>query len=61
MLIELLVVLVIIGFVFWALRALSGALGIPEQLVTVIYVLLVLVFLLYVLRLFGLLPTGKLW
>lgn len=51
LLISLLVFLIIIGLVFWAVRALSGAFGIPGPVVTVIQVILVVVCILYLLSL----------
>lgn len=54
-LISLLVFLIIIGLVFWAIRTLSGTLGIPEPIVTVIYVILVVFVVLYLLQAIGLL------
>ena len=53
-LIGLLVALIIIGVVFWAVRALAAAFSIPAPIVTVIYVLLVVVALLWLLSAFGL-------
>lgn len=52
--IGLLVFLIILGVLFWAVRALSVAFGIPAPVVTVIYVLLVVIALLWVLSAFGL-------
>ena len=52
-LISLLVFIIIIGIVFWAVRALAGAFSVPQPIVTVIYVLLVVVFVLYLLQAFG--------
>ena len=40
-LISLLVFLIVVGLVFWSVRALSGAFGIPAPIVTVIQVVLV--------------------
>ena len=51
----LLVFLIVIGIVFWAVRAISAAFKVPEPITTVVYVLLVLVAVLYILRGFGLL------
>lgn len=42
-LIQLLIGLVVIGLMFWAVSALSGAFGIPAPIVTVIQVVLVIV------------------
>jgi len=52
-LIGLLVLLIIIGVLFWAVRALSGAFGIPQPIVTVIYVVLVVIVLIYLLQVLG--------
>ena len=52
-LIGLLVFLVIIGLAFWAVRALSGAFGIPAPIVTVIQVILVIIVVLYLLQILG--------
>ena len=52
-LLGLLVLLIIIGVVFWAVRTLSGAFGIPQPIVTVIYVVLVIIVLVYLLQLLG--------
>ena len=57
-LIGLLVVLIIVGLVFWAVRAISGAFGIPAPIVTVIYVILVIVVVLYLLQALGLYSGG---
>lgn len=52
--ISLLVFLIIIGCLFWAVRALAGAFGIPAPVVTVIQVVLVLIAVLWLLQGFGL-------
>jgi len=52
-LIGLVILLIIIGVIFWAVRALSGAFGIPQPIVTVIYVILVILVLVYLLQLIG--------
>jgi uncharacterized membrane protein YwzB len=57
-LISLLVFLVIIGLVFWAVQALSGAFGIPAPIVTLITVVLVIIAVLYLLQAFGLTSGG---
>jgi hypothetical protein len=54
-LLGLLVVLIIIGLVFWAVRALAGAFSIPAPIVTVIYVFLVVIVVLWLLSSFGVL------
>ena len=53
--VSLLVVLIIIGLLFWAVRAIAAAFGVPAPIVTVIYVLLVLIVVLWLLQAFGLL------
>jgi len=53
-LISLLVLLIVVGLLFWAVRALSAAFGIPAPVVTVIYVLLVVFVVLYLLQVLGL-------
>ena len=52
-LIGLLVFLIIIGVIFWAVRTLAGAFGIPPPIVTVIYVILVVIVLITLLQLLG--------
>jgi uncharacterized membrane protein YwzB len=52
-LIGLLVALLIFGVVFWALRALLAAFSIGDPIATVVYVLLVLAFVVFVLGLLG--------
>lgn len=52
-LLSLLIVLIIIGVLFWAVRALSAAFGIPQPIVTVIYVLLVVFVLIWLLQSLG--------
>ena len=55
----LLVVLIIIGLLFWAVRAIAAAFSVPPQIVTVIYVLLVLIVVLWLLQALGLMSgTG---
>ena len=52
-LLGLLVLLIIIGVIFWAARALIAAFKIPEPIGTVIIVLLVIISLIMVLNQFG--------
>lgn len=52
-LIGILIALIIIGVIFWAVRALIGAFGIPDPIATVVYVLLVLITLLWILNQIG--------
>jgi hypothetical protein len=49
--VDLIVVLVVIGLLFWVVRTLIPALGIPEPIGTVIYVILVVVVVLYLIGL----------
>ena len=52
-LIGILIVLIIIGVVFWAARALIGAFAIPDPIATVVYIVLVLIVLLWLLNQVG--------
>jgi len=52
-LIGLVILLIIIGVIFWAVRTLAGAFGIPPPIVTVIYVVLVIIVLVYLLQVLG--------
>lgn len=54
-LLGLIVFLVVIGLAFWVVRTLSGTLGIPAPIVTVIQVILVVIVVLYLLSAF----TGR--
>ena len=54
MLIQLLVLLIILGLIFWAVRMLTPALGIPAPVATVIYVIMVVIAVLWLLRVAGL-------
>lgn len=54
----LLVALILIGLLFWAVRAIAGAFSIPPPIVTVIYVILVIIVVLWVLQSFGVLSGG---
>ena len=54
----LLVALILIGLLFWAVRAIAGAFAIPQQIVTVIYVILVIVVVLWLLQSLGGLSGG---
>ena len=53
-LISLLLLIIVIGLIFWAVRALAGAFSVPQPIVTVIYVLLVIICVLWLLQAFGL-------
>jgi hypothetical protein len=56
-LLGLLVFLIVIGLMFWVVRQLSGAFGIPQPIVTVIYVVLVIICVLYLLQALGMTGT----
>ena len=56
--IGLLVALIIIGLVFWAVRAIAGAFAIPSPIVTVVYVVLVIIVVLWLLQSLGALSGG---
>lgn len=53
MLISLILVVAVLGFVWWAITTLASVFGLPAPLVAVLQVLIVLVGLLYLLKLFG--------
>jgi hypothetical protein len=57
-LIGLLVLLIIVGVLFWAVSQLSAAFAIPPPIVVVIQVLLVVIVVLYLLQAFGLWAGG---
>lgn len=57
-LVGLLVALIIIGLVFWAIRAIAAAFSIPAPIVTVIYVVLVIIVVLWLLQSFGAISGG---
>lgn len=59
-LIGLLVALIIFALVFWAARALLAAFGLGDPIATVIYVLLVVIFIVYLLGLIGVGPSLRL-
>lgn len=50
---SLIIFLCVIGVLFWAVRALSAAFGIPQPIQTVILVLLVVFVLIYILQSIG--------
>lgn len=52
-LMSLLVFIIVIGLIFWAVRTLSGAFGIPAPIVSVIYVVLVIFCVMYLLQALG--------
>jgi hypothetical protein len=51
--IGLLVFLIVVGLLFWAVKAISGAFGIPPPVVVVIQVILVILAILYILQAIG--------
>jgi hypothetical protein len=55
-LIGLVVVIIVLLVVYWAIHRLAQAFGAPPVVIAVVDVLLVLVFVLYLLRAFGLVP-----
>ncbi len=57
-LISLLGFLIILGLVFWAVRAICGAFAIPQPIQTVIMVVLVIIAVLWLLQGFGLTSGG---
>lgn len=54
----LLVALIVIGLVFWVVRALGAAFAIPAPVITVITVVLVIIVVLWVLQSFGVTTGG---
>lgn len=56
--VSLIVALVIIGLLFWVVRTLAGAFGIPAPIVSVIYVVLVVIVVLWLLQSLGLSSGG---
>lgn len=57
-LIGLLVFAIVVGLVWWAVRTLGSAFGVPPPVLAVIYVILVVVCVLYLLQSFGLVNAG---
>lgn len=57
-LIGLLVVLLVFCVIAWAARSLMGAFGIGDPIATIVYVIIVLVFVLWVLQNVGMLSGG---
>ncbi len=57
-LIGLLVMLVIVCLLFWAVRTLMAAFGVPAQIQTVVHVLFVVIVVLWLLGQLGVLPAG---
>jgi hypothetical protein len=57
-LISIIVAFILLAVALWALRTLAPQLGLPPIVVTVVTVLLVVVFCLWLLSAFGLMPSG---
>jgi len=51
--IELLVVILFLSLIYWAVHQLAGAFGLPAPVVVVVDVILVIAFVLYILKFFG--------
>ena len=51
LLLTLVIFLIIIGLIYWVVTQLSGAFGIPAPIVTVMYVIIVIVAIVFLLRL----------
>ncbi len=60
LLLTLLVLLVVLGVVYWAVHRLAAAFGIPAPIVTVVDVVLVIIGVFYVLSIFGVLDRLRL-
>jgi len=58
--IGLVVVVLVLSLAFWAVSQVAGAFGIPAPIVTVIHVIFVVIFVLVVLRWFGVLDHAVL-
>jgi len=56
--IGILVALILIGLLFWGVRAIAAAFAIPQPIVTVIYVVLVILVVLWLLQQLGGLSGG---
>ena len=56
--IGLLLTLIVIGLIFWAVRALMGAFGIGDPIATVVYVILVVFVVLWLIRTLGYVNLG---
>ena len=55
MIISLIVGVILLILAFWALRTLAGTFGLPPQIVAVLNVVFVVLFVLWILQIFGLL------
>ncbi len=56
-LIGLLVIVIVLGLIYWAVHRLAAGFGLPAPFVAVLDVLLVVVFVVYLLDAFGLAPA----
>ena len=56
--IGLLLTLIVIGLIFWAVRALMGAFGIGDPIATVVYVILVVFVVLWLVQTLGYVNLG---
>jgi hypothetical protein len=56
--IGLLLTLIVIGLIFWAVRALMGAFGIGDPIATVVYVILVVFVVLWLIQTLGYVNLG---
>jgi hypothetical protein len=56
--IGLIVFLIVVGLLFWVVRTLGGAFGIPAPIIQVLYVVLVVICVLWLLSAFGLMGSG---
>lgn len=54
MIIDLLVLVIVLILLFWAIRTLAAAFGLPSQLVAVLNVVLTVLGVLWIMRIFGL-------
>lgn len=52
--------LILVGVLFWGVRAISGAFGIPPQIVVVVQVILVVLCLIWIMSALGVVPGGNL-
>jgi hypothetical protein len=57
-LVSLLVVVIVLGLVYWAVHRLAGAFGLPSPVMVIIDVVLVVIFVLYLLQVLGLWSGG---
>lgn len=54
LLITLIVLVIVLGLIYWAVHRLAAAFGVPAPIVTIIDVLLVVIAVFYLLNVFGL-------